>query len=113
MEFYRIYVVPNKDLSGSCVGVIYDSEQNHFQVVGCRKGPDFKYDSEQKIITLELNDDFIEACPDDGIEPFKEKKRIRINDNYLNPSSRIIDEISTINFDTTKEKFLKYFDLKD
>lgn len=110
---YRIYVVPNKDLSGSCVGVVYDNEQNYFHVVGCRKGPNFKYDSKQDITTIELDDDFIEVCPDDGILPFKESRQIRINDAYMSPGSRILDEISTINFDTSKEKFLKYFDLKD
>lgn len=113
MIIYRIYVIPNEDLSGTCIGVIYDVDQNLFNVKACRKGPNFKYDSAEKITTLELDDDFIEASPDDGIASFKERKRIRINSSQQNPESRIVGEMLTINFDTTKEKFLKYFNLKD
>lgn len=113
MVIYRIYIIPNDDLSGTSVGVIYDIEQNLFKVVSCRKGPNFKYDSAEEITTLELDNDFIEVAPDNGIAPFKERKRIRIDSKHQNPVSRIVDGMLTINFDTSKEKFLKYFDLKD
>ena len=45
MIIYRIYIVPNADLSGSSIGVIYDPN-NLFKVVAYRKGPDFEYNPE-------------------------------------------------------------------
>ena len=43
----------------------------------------------------------------------KKSKQIKLLDRYTDPVSRIVDKIFTINFDTTKEKFLKYFNLKE
>ena len=113
MMIYRIYIVPNIDLSGSSIGVIYDSD-NLFKVVAYRKGPDFEYDPEKNITTLKLDDDLIEIFPDhETINQIKKSKQIKLLDRYTDPVSRIVDKIFTINFDTTKEKFLKYFNLKE
>lgn len=113
MIIYRIYIVPNVDLSGSSIGVIYDPD-NLFKVVAYRKGPDFEYDSEKNITTLKLDDDLIEIFPDhETINQIKKSKQIKLLDRYTDPVSRIVDKIFTINFDTTKEKFLKYFNLKE
>ena len=87
---------------------------NLFKVVAYRKGPDFEYDPEKNITTLKLDDDLIEIFPDhETINQIKKSKQIKLLDRYTDPVSRIVDKIFTINFDTTKEKFLKYFNLKE
>lgn len=111
MKFYRIYVIPNQDLSGTCIGVIYDTD-DFFRVVACRKGPNYKYDLDQNITTIEYDDDFRNTFPDES-GPIKTTKRIKIKSKDNDPASRIIGKRAEINFDTTREKFLKYFNLKE
>ena len=103
MIIYRIYIVPNADLSGSSIGVIYDPD-NLFKVVAYRKGPDFEYDSEKNITTLKLDDDLIEIFPDhETINQIKKSKQIKLLDRYTDPVSRIVDKIFTINFDKNEK----------
>lgn len=111
MKFYRIYVVPNQDLSGTCIGVIHDSD-DFLKVVACRKGPNYKYDSDQNITTIEYDDDFRNTFPEEGT-PINTAKRIKIKSKDNDPTSGIIGKMAEINFDTTREKFLKYFNLKE
>lgn len=114
MIIYKIYIIPNSDMTASVIGVSYDNESEFFRVLGCKKGPSFEYNKDEDITTINLNQEVFDILPDEEFkERIKDTKQIKIKDHLKNPISRIVDELSTIQFNINKEVFYKYFNLKE
>lgn len=114
MIIYKIYIIPNSDMSASVIGVNYDNESKFFRILGCKSGPSFEYSKDENITTINLNQELFDIIPDEEFkERIKNTKQIKIKDHRTNPVSRIVDELSTIQFDINKDIFFKYFNLKE
>lgn len=109
MTIYRIYCIPNIDLTGTCVGVVVNSDALNpsFKVVATTIGPSYNYDENK--IEINLTPEIIETFPDNEQETFKKSMKITImtKDNLLNRT--IEDCPGVIQYDVPKEKFCNFF----